>query len=144
MTTDAVRADSLLTLHYRVTSSDGVEFISTFGSRPATLQMGTGELAAPLEQCLLGVTVGEHRVFELPPNQAFGVHNEQLVQRLPVTDFPVDASTELFAPVEFWNAAGHQFSGIIRERNADDLLVDFNHPLAGKSLRFEVEIKGIL
>ena len=144
MTTDAVRADSLLTLHYRVTSADGVEFISTFGSRPATLQMGTGELAAPLEQCLLGVTVGEHRVFELPPNRAFGLHNEQLVQRLPVTDFPADASTELFAPVEFRNAAGHQFSGIIRERNADDLLVDFNHPLAGKSLRFEVEIKGIL
>lgn len=144
MTADAILADSLLTLHYRVTSSDGVEFISTFGSRPATLQMGNGELAEPLEQCLLGVTVGEHRVFELPPNQAFGVHNEQLVQRLPVTDFPADASTELFAPVEFRNAAGLQFSGIIRERNADDLLVDFNHPLAGKSLRFEVEIKGIL
>jgi FKBP-type peptidyl-prolyl cis-trans isomerase SlpA len=144
MTADTIMADSLLTLHYRVTSSDGLEFISTFGSRPATLQMGTGELAAPLENCLLGLAVGANRVFELPPDQAFGIPNEQLVQRLPLSDFPDGASTEVLSTIEFRNAAGHQFSGIIRERNADTLLVDFNHPLAGKSLRFEVAIKGIL
>ncbi|MBK9520250.1 MAG: FKBP-type peptidyl-prolyl cis-trans isomerase [Rhodocyclaceae bacterium] len=144
MTTQVILADSLITLHYRVTNSDGVEFISTFGSGPATLQMGTGELAPPFESCLLGVSTGEHRIFELPPDQAFGVPNQQLIQRLPFSDVPEGVNTEVLSTIEFRNAAGQQFSGIVRERNENGVLVDFNHPLAGKVLRFEVDIKGIL
>ena len=144
MTTEIVRANSLITLHYRVTNSDGVEFISTFGSGPATLQMGTGELAPPFEKCLLGVSSGEHRVFELPAEQAFGAPNEQLIQRLPFSDVPEGMNTEVLSTIDFRNAAGQQFSGIVRGCNEDGVLVDFNHPLAGKVLRFEVEIKGIL
>ena len=144
MTIEVVLADSLITLHYRVTNADGVEFISTFGSGPATLQMGTGELAQPFENCLLGIPVSEHRVFELSPDQAFGMPNEQLIQRLPHSELPEEVNAEVLSTVEFRNASGQQFSGIVRERNRDGVLVDFNHPLAGKMLRFEVDIIGIL
>ena len=144
MTMEVVLADSLVTLHYRVTNVDGVEFISTYGSGPATLQMGSGELAPPFENCLLGIPVGDHRVFELSADQAFGMPSEQLIQRLPHNDLPEHVNTEVLSTIEYRNAGGQQFSGIVRERNDDGVLVDFNHPLAGKSLRFEVDIKGIL
>lgn len=144
MTAEIVVADSLITLHYRVTNTDGVEFVSTFGSGPATLQMGTGELAPPFERCLLGVSVGERRIFDLAPEQAFGMPNDQLIQRLPHGDVPEDVNTEVMSTIEFRSATGQHFSGIVRERNDVGLLVDFNHPLAGKTLRFEVDIKGIL
>jgi FKBP-type peptidyl-prolyl cis-trans isomerase SlpA len=144
MTNEVVRSDSLLTLHYRVTSADGMEFVSTFGGHPATLQMGTGELAEPFEKCLLGIAEGEHRVFDLPPEQAFGLSNQQLIQRLPLSDFPEDSNTEVLSTIELLNRAGQKVSGIVRDRTTEDLLVDFNHPLAGKSLRFEVDIKGII
>jgi FKBP-type peptidyl-prolyl cis-trans isomerase SlpA len=57
---------------------------------------------------------------------------------------PEGVNTEVLSTIEFRNAAGQQFSGIVRERNENGVLVDFNHPLAGKVLRFEVDIKGIL
>ena len=144
MSTEIIAANSLVTLHYRVTNSDGFEFISTFDNRPATLQLGTGELAPPFEQCLIGLPADTCRSFDLPPDAAFGAHNPDLVQRIRRSDLPDDTMPELLANITMQNVTGQQFTGIVRERDENGLLVDFNHPLAGKSLRFEVDIKGIL
>jgi len=65
-----VRSDSYLTLHYRITTLDGEEFLSTFDMSPATLQMGSGQLAENLESVLIGLPAQEHFVFELEPEQA--------------------------------------------------------------------------
>jgi len=142
--TDTVRAGNLITLHYRVATGDDTELVSTFGSTPATLQLGSGELAPPLEHCLIGVAVGERHVFLLEADQAFGSHNPQLVQRMPRSDLPPNASPELHGLIEFAAPGGDKFTGIVRELDAEVVLVDFNHPLAGKPVRFEVEIIGIL
>jgi FKBP-type peptidyl-prolyl cis-trans isomerase SlpA len=141
---DTVLADSLITLHYRVATGDDVELVSTFDSTPATLQMGSGELAPTLEQCLVGLAVGERNVFLLEPEQAFGSHNPQLVQRVGLADLPPNASPELHGLIEFASPAGAKFTGIVRELDSEAVLVDFNHPLAGKHVRFEVELIGIL
>jgi FKBP-type peptidyl-prolyl cis-trans isomerase SlpA len=139
-----VQPDSYIALHYRVANGDDVELVSTFGTGPATMQLGTGELAPPLEQCLIGLTPGERHVFLLEPDQAFGPHNHQLVQRIGISDLPPNSSPELHGMIEFASPAGDKFTGIVRELDSEAVLVDFNHPLAGKSIRFEVEIKGIL
>ncbi len=78
-----VRPDSLVTLNYRVASSDDTELIGTFGRTPATLQLGSGELAPTLERCLEGLPVGERHVFLLEPEQAFGRQTPQLRPGLP-------------------------------------------------------------
>ena len=143
-TAETVRAGNLITLHYRVATGDDTELVSTFGSTPATLQLGSGELAPPLEHCLIGVAVGERHVFLLEADQAFGSHNPQLVQRMPRSDLPPNASPELHGLIEFAAPGGDKFTGIVRELDAEVVLVDFNHPLAGKPVRFEVEIIGIL
>lgn len=141
---ETIKPDSLITLHYRVANSDDVELVTTFDATPATLQLGSGELAPPLEQCLIGVAVGERHVFMLEPTQAFGAHNLQLVQRIGVNDLPAGANPELHGMIEFASPRGDKFTGMIRELDDQGVLVDFNHPLAGKSIRFEVEIIGIL
>jgi FKBP-type peptidyl-prolyl cis-trans isomerase SlpA len=145
---ERVKRDSLVTLHYRVATGDDTEVIATFGSTPATLQLGSGELAPPLEACLEDLPVGEHHVFLLEPAQAFGPHNPDLVKRLPKSDLPnggADISpltlVEFAAPSEF---GGAKFAGLVREIDDTAALIDFNHPLAGKSIRFEVEVIGIL
>jgi FKBP-type peptidyl-prolyl cis-trans isomerase SlpA len=143
-TAETVRAHNLITLHYRVATGDDTELVSTFGSTPATLQLGSGELAPPLEHCLIGINVGEHHVFLLDANQAFGAHNPQLTQRMPRSDLPPNASPELHGLIEFAAPGGDKFTGIVRELDDEAVLVDFNHPLAGKPVRFEVEIIGIL
>ncbi|MDO9242405.1 MAG: FKBP-type peptidyl-prolyl cis-trans isomerase [Rhodocyclaceae bacterium] len=143
--TARVHPDSLVTLHYRVTTSDGSELISTFGTTPATLQLGNGELAPPLEACLVDLPVGERQVFMREPAEAFGAHNPDLVKRLLLGELPNDgADLAPHAVIEFTAPGGGKFAGLVRDLDATAALIDFNHPLAGKSIRFEVEVIGIL
>ena len=143
--TERVRPDSLVTLHYRVTTADGTEVIATFGATPATLQLGNGELAAPLEACLADLPVGAKQVFTLEPDQAFGAHNPDLAKRIPRNELPDGGGgiTPLTV-VEFTAPNGGKFAGLVREIDDTAALIDFNHPLAGKFLRFEVEIIGVI
>jgi FKBP-type peptidyl-prolyl cis-trans isomerase SlpA len=143
--TELVRLDSLVTLYYRVATADDTEIVSTFGSSPATLQLGSGELAPPLEACLEDLPVGERHVFLLEPHQAFGPHNPELLKRLPKSELPnAGADIGPLSLVEFAAPNGSKFAGLVREIDDQTALVDFNHPLAGKSIRFEVEVIGIL
>lgn len=141
---ETIQPDSLITLHYRVANGEDVELVTTFNSTPATLQLGSGELAPPLEQCLIGVAVGERHVFLLESDQAFGAHNPQLIQRIGLNDLPGGVNPELHGMIEFVSPRGDKFTGMVRELDSEAILVDFNHPLAGKPIRFEVEIIGIL
>ncbi len=143
--TELVRLDSLITLHYRIATADDTEIVSTFGSTPATLQLGSGELAPPLEACLEDLPVGERHVFLLEPSQAFGPHNPELLKRLSKRELPNGgADIGPLTLVEFAAPNGAKFAGLVREIDERAALVDFNHPLAGKSIRFEVEVIGVL
>lgn len=143
--TESVKLDSLVTLHYRVATADDTEIVSTFGSTPATLQLGSGELAPTLEACLEDLPVGERHVFLLEPQQAFGPHNPELMKRMPVSELPNGgADIGVLSLVEFAAPNGAKFAGLVREIDDKTVLVDFNHPLAGKSIRFEVEVIGVL
>jgi FKBP-type peptidyl-prolyl cis-trans isomerase SlpA len=139
-----VRSDSYLTLHYRITTLDGDEFLSTFDMSPATLQMGGGQLAENLEGVLIGLPAHERFVFELEPAQAFGEHNPRLVERIARSGLPADMELKENSVVEFTAPNGATFAGFLRELGTTHALFDFNHPLAGKTIRFEVEIIGIM
>ena len=86
---EQIHAGSLVTLRYRL-SCEGRELVSTMDSHPSTFQLGTGELAPPLEDCLLGMGTPGQGSFDLSPT-AFGAHNETLVRRLSRSEFPLDA-----------------------------------------------------
>jgi FKBP-type peptidyl-prolyl cis-trans isomerase SlpA len=143
-----VTESAYLTLHYRLASMDDVNIVSTFEGNPATLQFGTGQLAPFLEACLIGLPEGTHRVFELPPEQAFGPRNPDLVQRVSRATLAANSQLgEEYAIgdlVEFAAPGGGRFAGVLREMRDEDALFDFNHPLAGQPVKFEVRIIGIL
>jgi len=141
---ERVEAGKLVTLHYRLATSDDTELVSTFGTTPATLQLGSGELAPTLERCLDGLAVGEQHVFLLEPEQAFGKHNPDLQQRIVRSELPDPATVELYSVIEFAAPGGGRFAGLVRELDEESALIDFNHPLAGKSIRFEVKVLGVL
>ncbi|RJG06758.1 peptidylprolyl isomerase [Noviherbaspirillum cavernae] len=137
-----------LTLHYRLASMDGVDIVSTFQDNPATLQLGTGQLAPFLEASLIGLAEGTHKVFDLQPEQAFGPRNPELIQRVSRTTLKENSQAgEEYAVgdlVDFAAPGGGRFAGVVREIDADGAWFDFNHPLAGQPLKFEVKIIGIL
>jgi FKBP-type peptidyl-prolyl cis-trans isomerase SlpA len=137
-----------LTLHYRLASMDDQDIVTTFQDHPATLQLGNGQLAPFLESCLIGLPEGAHQTFELSPEQAFGPRNPDLVQRVSQATLqensPEDAQYAIGDLVEFAAPGGGRFAGVLRAIDDDGELFDFNHPLAGQSLKFEVRIIGIM
>jgi FKBP-type peptidyl-prolyl cis-trans isomerase SlpA len=163
--TASVVPDSYLTLHYRVGVGVGIgvgvgvgmeadvehgkveDVVSTFGGRPATLQLGAGQLSPALEERLLGLSVGAHRVFELSPGEAFGPRNPALMQRVSREVLATEGDGTDYSPgdvVEFNAPNGGRYAGVFRSLDNDYAVFDFNHPLAGQAVRFEVEILGIL
>ena len=143
-----VTDNSFLTLHYRLSSADGLDIVSTFNENPATLQIGSGQLAPFLEACLMGLPEDAHQTFELSPEQAFGPRNPDLVQLVAMETLAQNsedgAEYEIGDLVDFAAPGGGRFAGVMREKREHDALFDFNHPLAGQHLKFEVRIISVM
>lgn len=139
-----VQPDSFLTLHYCLRLEDGTEVVSTFDLSPATLQMGSGQLAESLERCLLGLTAGERRQFSLAPIDGFGEYNSRLVERIARSALPPEIELRENTLVEFSAPNGEGFAGFCRELDATHALFDFNHPLAGKPVIFDVHLIAVM
>jgi FKBP-type peptidyl-prolyl cis-trans isomerase SlpA len=149
--TSRVAAGSHVTLHYRIAVQlDGNEHevVSTFDSRPATVQIGAGQFSEALEQRLIGLEEGQDATFELPAGEAFGHRSGELVQTLSRATFDANADTGTdYVPgdvVEFQAPDGLRFSGVLKQHGNDRVVVDFNHPLAGLPVRFSVRVIGVL
>jgi FKBP-type peptidyl-prolyl cis-trans isomerase SlpA len=143
-----VTESAYLTLHYRLATADGTDIVTTFGSTPATLMLGQGQLAPFLEQRLLGMEEGTHTTFELGPNEAFGERSPDLVQAvtkktLEENSVP-DADYQVGDLVDFAAPGGGRFAGVLLEMRENDAVFDFNHPLAGQPLKFEVKLISVL
>ncbi len=146
---NAIQPGSFLTLHYRLARADGSDVISTFEGRPATLSLGTGELAPALEERLLGLAEGARASFDLAAGEAFGERNPQLQQRVRRSVLaelgPSDRHYAVGDAVQFPTPDGQgAYAGVVREVGDEWLLFDFNHPLAGAPLRFDVHVIGVL
>jgi FKBP-type peptidyl-prolyl cis-trans isomerase SlpA len=143
-----VDPSSFLTLHYRLSGPQG-DIINTFNDKPATLSLGTGELSPAVEQRLLGLEEGTHTTFDLPAGEAFGERNPQMIQWVakkllaqhgdPLEKYSVGDVVQFPAP----NGEG-TYAGAVREVQSDKVLFDFNHPLAGQPVQFEVQLIGVL
>jgi FKBP-type peptidyl-prolyl cis-trans isomerase SlpA len=146
---NVVQPGSFLTLHYRLAGPDGADIINTFADKPATLSLGTGELAPAMESRLLGLNEGARTRFELAPGEAFGARNPELLQRvkrglLDELGDP-DESYRVGDVVQFPTPDGQgAYAGVVREVGDESLLFDFNHPLAGQPVTFEVHLIGVL
>ena len=155
-TSPRVQPGSFLTLHYRLAGPAG-DIINTFADKPATLTVGTGELSPAVEERLLGLEEGARAQFEIPPGEAFGERNPQMVQwvarKLLIR---MGDPHERYNPgdvVSFPTPNGSgQYAGSVRELGEDKdgdgqpdaVLFDFNHPLAGEAVTFEVHLIGVL
>jgi FKBP-type peptidyl-prolyl cis-trans isomerase SlpA len=138
-----VQPDSLVTLHYRIALENGQPLISTFEGTPATLQLGAGELLPNLERVLAGIEEGKLQQFTLAPDEAFGEHKSELVERVQRRHM-AEENIEAMSIMEFTAPDGSRYSGLVREIDEQSALIDFNHPLAGKTIQFEVKIIGVM
>ena len=146
---NSVQRGSFLTLHYRLAGPDGANIINTFSDKPATLSLGSGELAPAMEARLIGLPEGTRTSFELAPGEAFGERNPDMLQRVKLALLhqlgDPDEQYNVGDVVQFPTPDGQgAYAGVVREVGGDWLLFDFNHPLAGQPVTFEVQLIGVL
>jgi FKBP-type peptidyl-prolyl cis-trans isomerase SlpA len=144
-----IQPGSFLTLHYRLAGPDGADLVNTFRDQPATLSLGTGELAPAMEARLLGLAEGAHTTFTLAAGEAFGKRNGEMLQKVALSLLhrlgDPDATYQVGDVVQFPTPdGGASYAGVVRQRGDDWLLFDFNHPLAGQPVTFEVQVIGVL
>ncbi|MGM9426082.1 FKBP-type peptidyl-prolyl cis-trans isomerase [Hydrogenophaga sp. MI9] len=145
-----IQKGSFLTLHYRMSGPNGQVIINTFEGQPATLSLGAGELSPAIEQRLIGLEEGVHTTIELAPGEAFGERQPEMVQWVarkllnqlgdPHEKYAVGDVVQFPTPDGLGSYAGSAVE--VAEDGA--VRFDFNHPLAGQPVSFEVKVIGVL
>jgi FKBP-type peptidyl-prolyl cis-trans isomerase SlpA len=127
-----------VTLHFALMLEDGSVIDSNFEREPATFAVGDGNLLPGFESALIGLVDDDEKDFIITPENAFGQHNPQNVQLVERGNFD-EKELEIGAMFSFQNGDG-ELPGVVVELQDEHIMIDFNHPLAGKSIVFKVKI----
>jgi FKBP-type peptidyl-prolyl cis-trans isomerase SlpA len=134
---------TVVTLNFSLTLKDGEVIDSTFDEEPATFTVGDGSLLPGFEESVLGLAAGAKEVFTIAPEKGFGQHNESNLQIIKRDQFGDDIQLEKGLMLSFADAQNAELPGVVSEFDDKQVTVDFNHPLAGKEIVFEVEIIAV-
>lgn len=139
----AVGPGRRVTLHFALELDTGEVVDSCFGRAPASFVVGDGSLLPDFERSLFGLQAGATLDTLMPPERAFGVPADGNIQRFPRFRFPPDLQLAEGLVVDFADANGYSQAGIVRSFDSQSVRVDFNHPLAGRTIRFRASIVDV-
>ncbi len=142
MSSFAIAENSRVTLHFAIKLADGQVIDSNFDAEPAVFSVGDGQMLEGFERALFGLNIGDEKQFEILPEQGFGMTNPNNMQKFPRSQFK-DMELEQGLVISFSDAGNSELPGVISEFNDDKVTVDFNHPLAGQTLLFDVKIIAV-
>jgi len=129
-----------VTIRFQLSLEDGTVVDATEGEETLSFTLGDGTLIAGLEAVIEDLTVGECHIYLIGPEEAFGYPDEENIHTMPRSDFPDTSQLEEGQIIAFTTPTGEEVPGAILEIGNDSVKVDFNHPLAGRNLAFEVEL----
>ncbi len=141
--TDAKTGDTVR-IHYTGTLADGTRFDSSEGRDPLEFTIGSGQIIPGLDAELPGMTVGEKKEVTIPPEQAYGHPNPDAQQRFPRDQIPADIPVDVGAQLQMSTPDGRTIPVRVAEVTETEVLLDANHPLAGKELTFAFELVEIV
>ncbi|AZG35307.1 MULTISPECIES: FKBP-type peptidyl-prolyl cis-trans isomerase [Shewanella] len=144
--TDLTKQDSRsLLCHMNIVLEDGSTAESTKSSgKPSRLNIGDGSLSPAFEDQLKDLNEGDKHQFTLAAKDAFGESNPDAVHYMDRSRFPADMELEEGVIVSFGGPGGSEIPGIIRDTAGDSITVDLNHPLAGRTITFELEVVSVI
>ena len=132
---------SQITMHFELALEDGQLVDGNFDKAPAEFKFGDGSLLEAFEDVLLGLKEGDEREFTMTPEKAFGQHNPNNVQLMPRSQFDMDLEEGMI--VSFSDVGKNELPGVIALIGDDEVTVDFNHPLAGRTLTYRVKVVAV-
>ena len=130
-------------LNFSISLEDGSEVDSNFGSEPVDFVIGDGSLLAGFERALFGMSAGQRQLVTVEPENAFGQPNDNNVQMLDRDQFDDDIDLEIGLVFSFADASGGELPGMVISFDEEEVTVDFNHPLSGRTIMFDVLIHRV-
>ncbi len=138
-----VQQGDTVNVHYHGTLTDGTTFDSSAGREPLKFTAGTGQVIKGFDDAIMGMAPGEKKTVQIPVDQAYGHRNDDMMMEYPISDFPADMQPQVGMELQMGDNAGNVFPVVIVEVQDETVLLDANHPLAGKDLVFELELVSI-
>lgn len=138
-----VQEGDAIKVHYTGTLEDGTVFDSSEGREPLEFTVGSGQVIHGFDSAVIGMEVSEKKDILIPFDEAYGPVREDLILNHPSVDFPAEIETYVGQMLELQNDVGGKIPAVITAVNDDFITIDANHPLAGKNLKFEIEIVEI-
>lgn len=139
-----VKAGDTVRIHYTGTLEDGTVFDSSSGRDPLEFTVGSGQIIPGLDRAIPGMEVGETSKVAVPADDAYGPHNPDGVQQVARAAVPEHIPLEVGTPLSMKTPGGQSVAVTVAEVTDDVVVLDANHPLAGKDLTFEVEVLEIV
>ena len=131
-------------VHYLGKLTYGTTFDSSEGRAPLEFEVGSGQVIPGFDEGVTGLQIGEKKTVNIPAAQAYGQVSEDQIVEFPKSQFPQDLTPEVGMPLQMSNDQGQTFQVIIKEIKEDSVVLDANHPLAGKDLVFDIELVDIV
>ncbi len=139
-----VKQGDTIKVHYTGTLNDGSEFDSSYKrNEPIEFQAGTGQMIQGFDNAVMEMTVGEKKTINIPAAQAYGEQNPEAMMSVPRTNFPPEFEFVVGEMVQGQTETGQPLQAIILEVMDEEVVLDFNHPLAGQDLNFDIELMEI-
>ncbi|WP_346893750.1 peptidylprolyl isomerase [uncultured Roseibium sp.] len=138
-----VKAGDTVSIHYKGTLEDGSVFDSSEGRDPLQFTVGTGQIIPGLDNAIPGMKVGDEKTVHVPADKAYGPVQPQARQPVPRDQFPPDIPLEVGRQLQVQTQDGQTLPVVIAEIGEDDVILDANHPLAGKDLTFAISLVAI-
>jgi FKBP-type peptidyl-prolyl cis-trans isomerase SlpA len=130
-------------MHFSLALSDGTEVLSSYQESPLTFTLGDGTMEPLLEYALLGLQAGDEQTLEVSGNEVYGQPDEEQIHWLKRSDFPQDMPLSESQVIAFASQQGEELAGTIVELTDEQIRVDFNHPLSGKTFQYRVTIISV-
>ncbi len=138
-----VKKGDTVKVHYHGTLSDGSIFDSSTGREPLEFEVGSGMVIAGFDEGVTGMAIGEKRTVNIVADEAYGPVQQDMIMEFPKTQFPLDMVPEIGLQLSMSNNEGQQFTVTIIDVKDEVVVLDANHPLAGKDLTFDLELVDI-
>ncbi len=143
MNTMPVSEGTRVFLNFSLSLDDGSEVDTNFGGDPVDFVIGDGSLLPGFERLIFGMSAGERQMFTVLPEDAFGQPNDNNVQFIDRDNFDEDTDLEIGMVYSFADAAGGEVPGVLIAFDDEQVTVDFNHPLAGRTILFDVLVHRV-
>jgi peptidylprolyl isomerase len=138
------RMGDTVKIHYEGVLGDGTVFATTVGREPIEISLGDGAVIPGFEEAIIGMTPGQSKTFTIPQAEAFGPHQQELVQTIDREELALGLIPEVGQRLEAIDVEGQTVRAVVRDVSEQTVTIDGNHDFAGQDLRFEIQLVEIV